>query len=173
VHVFQRTPNYSMSARNRPLPPGELHEVVRGYGQRRRAAQESDAGVPVAPPERSALSVGPQERRRMYEAGWQRGGINALSYAFNDITDCLGYLESRGLDCIEASPGAEQTWGDHVSELADATLYPQAASWYVGANIPGRPRVFMPYVGGCGPYRRECEEVVERGYEGFVLGKER
>jgi cyclohexanone monooxygenase len=51
-----------------------------------------------------------------------------------------------------------------------AALYPRAASWYVGANIPGKPRVFMPYVGGCGNYRRECEEVVERGYEGFVLG---
>jgi cation diffusion facilitator CzcD-associated flavoprotein CzcO len=334
VHVFQRTPNYSMPARNRPLPPEELREVVLGYGERRRAAQESDAGVPVAPPERSALEVGAQERRRMYEAGWQRGGINALSYAFNDfftderanrtaqdfarekirqtvrdpavaealcpahyigtkrtcvdigyfetynrdhvrlvnvrespithvtpsglattageheldalvfaigfdaitgalleidirgrdgeslaekwsrgprtylglcvagfpnlfmvtgpgspsvlsnmvvsieqhvdwIADCLAYLERRGLDRIEASPGAEQTWGDHVSELADATLYPQAASWYVGANIPGKPRVFMPYVGGCGPYRRECQEVVERGYEGFVLGRER
>jgi cation diffusion facilitator CzcD-associated flavoprotein CzcO len=334
VHVFQRTPNYSMPARNRPLPPAELREVVRGYGQRRRAAQESDAGVPVASPERSALEVGPQERRRMYEAGWQRGGINALSYAFTDfftderanrtaqdfarekiretvrdpavagalcpahhigtkrtcvdigyfetynrdhvqlvnvrrspithvtprglataageypldaivfaigfdaitgalleidirgrdglplaekwsqgprtylglcvagfpnlfmitgpgspsvlsnmvvsieqhvdwITNCLGYLGSHGLDRIEASAGAEEAWGAHVGELAGATLYPQAASWYVGSNIPGKPRVFMPYVGGCGPYRRECDEVVERGYEGFVLGRER
>jgi cyclohexanone monooxygenase len=334
VHVFQRTPNYSMPARNRPLPPAELHEVVAGYTERRRAAEQSDSGVPVAPPERSALEVGPQERRRMYEAGWQRGGINALSYAFTDfftderanrtaqdfarekirqtvrdpavaealcpahhigtkrtcvdigyfetynrdhvrlvnarespitqvtprglataegehaldaivfaigfdaitgalleidvrgrdglslaekwshgprtylglcvagfpnlfmvtgpgspsvlsnmvvsieqhvdwIADCLGHLESRGLDRIEASAAAEQAWGAHVSELADATLYPHAASWYVGANIPGKPRVFMPYVGGCGPYRRECDEVVERGYEGFVLGRGR
>ena len=54
-------------------------------------------------------------------------------------------------------------------ELAEATLYPRAASWYVGANIAGKPRVFMPYVGGCGNYRRECDEVVERGYQGFVL----
>ncbi len=54
--------------------------------------------------------------------------------------------------------------------LADATLYPEATSWYVGANIPGKPRVFMPYVAGCGTYRRECDEVAARGYEGFVLG---
>jgi len=331
VHVFQRTPNYSMPAQNRPLPPAELREVVRGYRERRRAAQQSDPGIPVSPPVRSALSVTPEERRRMYEDGWRRGGINSLSYAFTDfftderanftaqefarekiretvrdpavaealcpthhigtkrtcvdigyfetynydhvelvdvrkspitattprglatrtggyeldvivfaigfdaitgalleidirgrdglslaekwsegprtylglcvagfpnlfmitgpgspsvfsnmvvsieqhvdwITDCLGYLESRELDRIEASAEAEDAWGRHVSVLANATLYPRAASWYVGANIPGKPRVFMPYVGGCGNYRRECEEVVERGYKGFVLG---
>jgi cation diffusion facilitator CzcD-associated flavoprotein CzcO len=331
VHVFQRTPNYSMPARNRPLPPAELREVVRGYGERRRAAERSDAGVPAAPPERSALEVGPLERRRMYEAGWRRGGINALSYAFTDfftderanvtaqefarekirevvrdravaealcpahhigtkrtcvdigyfetynsghvrladartspitaltprglattagehaldaivfaigfdaitgalleidirgrdgrplaekwargpgtylglcvagfpnlfmitgpgspsvlsnmvvsieqhvdwIAGCLGYLAGRGLDRVEASAEAEDAWGRHVTDLADATLYPRApTSWYTGANIPGKPRVFMPYVGGCGTYRRECDEVAERGYAGFVL----
>jgi cation diffusion facilitator CzcD-associated flavoprotein CzcO len=331
VYVFQRTPNYSMPAQNRPLPAGELREVLRGYGERRRAAQQSDAGVPVTPPERSALAVTAAERRRMYENGWQRGGINALSYAFTDfftdeqanltaqdfarekirqivrdpavaealcprhhigtkrtcvdigyfeaynrenvelvdvraapittltpgglatgaaeyeldvivfaigfdamtgslleidirgrggaslagkwsagprtylglcvagfpnlfmvtgpgspsvlsnmvisieqhvdwIADCLAHLASRGLDRIEASAHAEDSWVRHVNELADATLYPRAASWYVGANIPGKPRVFMPYVGGCGNYRRECEEIAGRGYEGFVLG---
>ena len=85
VYVFQRTPNYSMPAQNRPLPPEELREVVRGYRGRRRAAQQSDAGVPVPPPQRSALEVTPAERRRMYEEGWRRGGINALSYAFTDF----------------------------------------------------------------------------------------
>jgi cation diffusion facilitator CzcD-associated flavoprotein CzcO len=331
VQVFQRTPNYSMPAQNRPLPIAELREVLRGYAQRRRAAEQSDAGVPVAAPQRSALEVTPQERRRIYEAGWQRGGINALSQAFTDfftderanltaqefarekireivrdpavaealcprhhigtkrtcvdigyfesynddhlelvdvrrspvtrvtprglattageyeldaivfaigfdaitgalleidirgrdgrslaekwsqgprsyfglcvagfpnlfmitgpgspsvlsnmvvsieqhvdwIADCLGYLAGRGLDRIEASAEAEAAWGRHVDELASATLYPRATSWYVGANIPGKPRVFMPYVGGCGNYRRECEEVVERGYQGFLLG---
>jgi cation diffusion facilitator CzcD-associated flavoprotein CzcO len=332
VYVFQRTPNYSMPAQNRPLPPGELDEVIRGYCERRRAAEESDPGIPVAPPQRSALQVPAQERRRMYEQGWQRGGINALSYAFTDyftderanftaqefarekirgivrdpavaqmlcpahhigtkrtcvdigyfeiynqphvelidvrsspisgvtpgglvtasreygldvivfavgfdaitgplleidirgrggqtlaarwaggprthlglcvagfpnlfmitgpgspgvlsnmvvsieqhvdwISDCLAYLEARGLDRIEASAEAESAWVRHVNELADATLYPQApTSWYVGANIPGKPRVFMPYVGGCGRYRREAGEVAERGYAGFALG---
>jgi len=331
VYVFQRTPNYSMPAQNRPLPADELREVLKGYGERRRAAQQSDAGVPVAAPQRSALEVSPQERRRMYEAGWRRGGINALSYAFTDfftderanftaqefarekiretvrdpavaqilspvhhigtkrtcvdigyfetynrdhvelvdvraapvtsvtpgglattageyaldaivfaigfdaitgalleidvrgrdgrslaeawshgprtylglcvtgfpnlfmitgpgspsvlsnmvvsieqhvdwIAGCLGYLEDRGLDRVEPAAGAEAAWGRHVTGLADRTLYPRAASWYVGANIPGKPRVFMPYVGGCGRYRSECDEVVERGYAGFVLG---
>jgi cyclohexanone monooxygenase len=86
------------------------------------------------------------------------------------ITECLGYLAGRGLDRIEASAGAEEAWGRHVKAIADATLYPRApTAWYVGANIPGKPRVFMPYVGGCGTYRRECDEVAERGYRGFVL----
>ena len=333
VYVFQRTPNYSMPAQNRPLPAEELRAVLGTYGERRRAAQQSDAGVPVAPPERSALAVTPAERRRMHENGWRRGGINALSYAFNDfftdeqanltaqefarekirqivrdpavaealcprhhigtkrtcvdisyfetynrdnvelvdvrtspittliprglatataeyeldvivfaigfdamtgalleidirgrdgatlaekwsagprtylglcvagfpnlfmvtgpgspsvlsnmvisieqhvdwIADCLAHLRSRGLDCIEASARAEDAWVRHVNELADATLYPRASSWYVGANIPGKPRVFMPYVAGCGNYRRECEEIVGRGYDGFVLGRD-
>ena len=331
VQVFQRTPNYSMPAQNRPLPPEELRGIVRGYRDRRRAAQQSDAGVPVAPPQRSALEVTPQQRRRMYEAGWRRGGINALSYAFTDfftderanftaqefarekirqivrdpvvadalcpahhigtkrtcvdigyfetynrdhvelvdvraspitavtpgglattageyrldvivfavgfdaitgallemdirgrdgeslaqkwsrgprtylglcvagfpnlfmitgpgspsvlsnmvvsieqhvdwIAECLGYLAGRGTDRIEASAEAEDAWVRHVTEVADATLYPRApTAWYVGANIPGKPRVFMPYVGGCGTYREECDEVVDRGYRGFVL----
>ena len=331
VRVFQRTPNYSMPARNRPLLPGELREVVQGYRVRRREAEQSDAGVPVAPPQHSALEVSPAERRRMYEAGWQRGGINALSYAFTDfftderanrtaqdfarekirelvgdpavaralspshhigtkrtcvdigyfetynqdhvelvdvrtapitavtpgglattageyqldvlvfalgfdaitgalleidirgrdgvrlaqqwetgprtylglcvagfpnlfmitgpgspsvlsnmvvsieqhvdwITECLGHLRGRGLDRIEASAQAQAGWVRHVGEIAGRTLYPRATSWYAGANIPGKPRVFMPYTGGCGTYRRECERVTERGYEGFVLG---
>ena len=332
VYVFQRTPNYSMPAQNRPLPPGELDEVIRGYRARRREAEESDAGVPVAPPQRSALEVTAQERRRMYGHGWRRGGINALSYAFTDyftderanftaqefarekirgivrdpavaqmlcpthhigtkrtcvdigyfetynlphvelvdvrsapitgvtpcglvttraeyeldvivfavgfdaitgalleidirgrggqtlaarwaggprtylglcvagfpnlfmitgpgspgvlsnmvvsieqhvdwISDCLAYLHARGVERIEASAEAESAWVRHVSELADATLYPRApTSWYVGANIPGKPRVFMPYVGGCGRYRREAGEVAKRGYGGFALG---
>jgi len=332
VYVFQRTPNYSMPAQNRPMPPQELRQVVRGYRERRRAAERSDAGIPMPPPQRSALEVTPAERHQMYEQGWQRGGINALSYAFTDfftderanltaqefarekirgivrdpavaellcpshhigtkrtcvdigyfetynlghvelvdvrsspitrvtprglatasgeygldvlvfaigfdamtgalldidirgrdgqslaerwaagprtylglcvagfpnlfmitgpgspsvlsnmvvsieqhvdwVSDCLAYLQARGLDRIEASAEAEEMWVRHVNELAGATLYPQApTSWYVGANIPGKPRVFMPYVGGCGRYRWESGEVAERGYEGFVVG---
>ncbi len=89
------------------------------------------------------------------------------------ITDCLIHLRKLGLTRIQASPEAEQRWMDHVAALADETLYPQANSWYLGANIPGKPRVLMPYVAGCGQYRRECEEVVARGYAGFLLGTSR
>ncbi len=86
------------------------------------------------------------------------------------IADCLIHLRTLGLSRIEASQAAEENWMDHVADLAAETLYPQANSWYVGANIPGKPRIFMPYVAGCGQYRHECEQIVTRGYEGFLLG---
>jgi cation diffusion facilitator CzcD-associated flavoprotein CzcO len=320
-----------MPAVNRPLDPAELRDAVAGYEERRRRARESDAGVPIAPPERAALDATPEERRAAYETGWRRGGINALSNAFTDlfteadanrtaqefarskiravvrdpvvaealcpshtigtkrtcvdigyfetynranvelidvrrspieaitprgvatadaehpvdvivfaigfdamtgalleidirgrdgvalrdawahgprtllgvatagfpnmfiitgpgspsvlsnmvvsieqhvdwIADCIAYLRERGVAWIEADDDAQDAWVEHVGALADATLYPQATSWYVGANIPGKPRVFMPYVAGCGAYRRECDAVAARGYEGFVLG---
>ncbi len=85
------------------------------------------------------------------------------------IADCLGYLRDRGLGSIEATPDAENAWVDHGNEVAHTTLYPSAASWYMGANIPGKPRVFMPYIGGVGAYRLKCDEIAANGYEGFVL----
>jgi cyclohexanone monooxygenase len=86
------------------------------------------------------------------------------------VADCLEHLRDRGIDRIEPTVEAEDRWVEHVAELAADTLYPRATSWYVGANIPGKPRVFMPYVAGCGQYRREAEDVVRRGYAGFELG---
>ena len=59
----------------------------------------------------------------------------------------------------------------HVNQVADSTLYPLANSWYMGANIPGKPRVFMPYVGGFDRYKRRCDEVAAKGYEGFTLSR--
>jgi cyclohexanone monooxygenase len=330
LYVFQRTPNYSMPAHNHALDEEVVREILRDYRARRQQAELSDAGVPIAPPETPTFAVTTEERRRMYEVGWRRGGINALSYAFTDffsneeanasaqefarekirelvrdpavadllcprhhigtkrtcvdieyfetynrdnvelvdirsapiaeitpvgirttereyavdrlvfaigfdaitgplleidvrgrggiglrrewasgprtylgltiagmpnmfvitgpgspsvlsnmvvsieqhvdwVADAIAHLRERGLGCIEATEEAQDAWVAHVKELGDATLYPQASSWYVGANVPGKPRVFMPYVAGCGTYRGECEDVVERGYAGFAL----
>ncbi|MEN9727605.1 MAG: hypothetical protein RL434_1971 [Pseudomonadota bacterium] len=85
------------------------------------------------------------------------------------ICDCLTHMRQHGATLIEPAPEAELEWGQHVKELADATLFPQTDSWYMGANIPGKPRVFMPYIGGFGTYRRLCEDVAAKGYEGFLL----
>jgi cation diffusion facilitator CzcD-associated flavoprotein CzcO len=333
LYVFQRTPNYSMPAQNRPLPREELAEIVAGYAERRRVAEWSDSGVPFPRPTRAAFEVTEAERQAMYEAGWQRGGINALSYAITDfftderanltaqefarrkirevvrdprvaemlcpthdigtkrtcvdigyietynrpnvelvdvsthpieaitqaglvtngrafdldvlvfatgfdamtgavlaidvhgsngvtmrerwgegprtylglavagfpnlfiitgpqspsvlsnmvlsieqhvewIGDCMAFMRERGLSRIEATPDAEAAWVRSVEALGRATLYPRARSWYVGANVPGKPRVFMPYVGGCGRYRKECESVAAEGYRGFLLDRE-
>ena len=72
------------------------------------------------------------------------------------IADCLAYLRAHGRARIEATAEAEAAGSAHVNEVGDTTLYPLANSWYMGANIPGKPRIFMPYVGGVGVYRQNA-----------------
>lgn len=85
------------------------------------------------------------------------------------ISTCIQYVEERGIDLIEATPQAEVDWTAHVTYLASTTLYPAANSWYLGANVPGKPRVFMPYVGGVSKYAQHCDAVARSGYSGFCL----
>ncbi len=95
--------------------------------------------------------------------------IAAIEQHVDWITDCLSHLRSRGVTCIEPDLLRENDWVEHVNEVADTTLYPLADSWYLGSNIPGKPRVFMPYVAGLDKYRKICDEVAATDYEGFVL----
>ena len=83
------------------------------------------------------------------------------------VTDSLVYMREHGLEIMEPERAAEDDWVDHVQEVANKTLFPRANSWYMGANIPGKPRLFMPYIGGVGRYRKICEEIVEEDYRGF------
>lgn len=87
------------------------------------------------------------------------------------IDDCIGYLQANDFAAIEPSVEAENAWIEHVNEVASGTIFtaPTCNSWYLGANVPGKPRIFMPYVGGVGTYRQKCEEIAANGYEGFVL----
>jgi cyclohexanone monooxygenase len=85
------------------------------------------------------------------------------------IADCVAYLHARGLDCIEATQPAEDAWVEHGNEVAHTTLYPLANSGYMGVNVPGKPQVFMPYIGGVGAYRQTCDEIAAEGYRGFTL----
>jgi cyclohexanone monooxygenase len=85
------------------------------------------------------------------------------------ISDCVAHMRASGFEAIEAEKHAEDNWVAHVNEVAHATLYPQANSWYMGANIPGKPQVFMPYIGGVGTYRRICDDIAAKGYEGFAM----
>jgi cation diffusion facilitator CzcD-associated flavoprotein CzcO len=86
------------------------------------------------------------------------------------ITDCIAHLRAKSIARIEPDPAAVDRWTGIVNDAANATLFPQAHhSWYLGANIPGKPRVFMPYAGGMPTYRRICAEVAAAGYEGFNL----
>jgi cyclohexanone monooxygenase len=95
--------------------------------------------------------------------------ILAIEQHTDWIADCVQHLRAHGYRRIEAGQQAQDEWVQHVNEVADSTLYPLANSWYVGANIPGKPRVFMPYVGGFSGYKQKCDAVADSGYEGFVL----
>ncbi|HEX3712039.1 MAG TPA: NAD(P)/FAD-dependent oxidoreductase [Trebonia sp.] len=85
------------------------------------------------------------------------------------VRRCIVWLREHGYATIEPRTAAQDEWMSHVTEVANGTLFPKADSWYVGANIPGKPRVFTSYVGGCGPYRAKCDAVAAAGYEGFAL----
>jgi hypothetical protein len=88
------------------------------------------------------------------------------------IGEFLTWARERRVGVIEATEQAAADWTDHVQQVAGHTLHPQAASWYMGANIPGKPRMFLPYLGGVGAYRDRCSAVAANGYEGFVLSGE-
>jgi len=330
--VFQRTPNYSVPARNFPLTAEYLREIKANYGEIRRKARESFGGFPYDPSDKAAIDVSPEERQATYERLWaEEGGFKFIYGSYNDllsnqqsndtaaefirgkiretvkdpivaeklapkgypygtkrppidthyfetfnrdnvtlvdlretpiaeitpaglrttgaeydldiivfatgfdamtgsllkidirgragntlrqkwaagpvtylgvqvagfpnmfvvtgpgspsvltnmplaieqhvewIGDCISYLRKEGLTRVEATEEAEQAWVEHVREVAEGTLFMQTDSWYVGANIPGKKRVFMPYVGGFAPYRQRCDEVAANAYEGFIL----
>ena len=336
LYVFQRTPNFSLPARNGPLDPEREREHKARYAERRRLAYETPFGVSGFPvPTQSALQVGAEERTRNYEKKWAEGGTIGMLTSYTDllldeqanetaaefvrqriretvrdpavaellcprdhpigskrlcldtgyyetynrdnvtlvdarsapieeitangvrttaaeyevdaivfatgfdamtgalaeidirngagtalrqkwadgprtylglmaagfpnlfmitgpgspgvksqmilsieqhtdwIVDCLAYLRTHDLDRIEAQPDAEDAWTQHVNEVAAGTLYPKANSWYMGANVPGKPRVFMPYVGGVHNYKKKCDAVAGNGYEGFSLSRSR
>jgi cation diffusion facilitator CzcD-associated flavoprotein CzcO len=329
--VFQRTPNFSMPALNRPLSAAEVAEMKANYREWRQAQRTSGYGVPREPATESALAVSEQERDAAYQAGWEEGDLVSLAGAYLDVlidpaanetaaefvrakirsivtdpavaetlsprtfpigtkrpcldtgyyetfnqphvhlvdvrttplveftssglrtsdaayefdaivfatgfdamtgalraidirgrggqlladewrggprnylgiavagfpnlftitgpgspsvlsnmvvsieqhvewvTDCIGHLRAGGFAAIEATPEAEAGWVQHVAEVGAMTLFPVADSWYMGANVPGKPRVFLPYLGGVGVYRELCDGVAANGYQGFAL----
>jgi cyclohexanone monooxygenase len=93
--------------------------------------------------------------------------IAAIEQHVDWIVGCLAHMRAHGAATVEATDAAEEAWSAHVTEVGHRTLYPQANSWYMGANIPGKPRVLLPYLGGFPAYRRKCDAVAADGYEGF------
>jgi cation diffusion facilitator CzcD-associated flavoprotein CzcO len=87
------------------------------------------------------------------------------------VTDCIDYMRKHSKHAIEATPDAQDAWVAHVNEVVDGTLMPQANSWYMGANIPGKARTFLPYLDpeGIGGYRKRCDDIAASGYEGFAF----
>ncbi|MDQ4118587.1 MAG: NAD(P)/FAD-dependent oxidoreductase [Actinomycetota bacterium] len=329
--VFQRTPNFSMPAGNRPLAESEISEMKQSYRAWREQQRTSGFGVPVAAPTKSALEATEQERTATYQAAWDKGNLVAVMAAYTDtltdaaandtaaefvrskireivrdpdvaeklsprsfpigtkrpcldtnyyatfnrddvhlvdlretplveitetgvrttggdyefdvivfatgfdamtgalngieirgkdgqllrdkwsegprsylglavtgfpnlftitgpsspsvltnmvvsielhvewISDMIAHLREQGVSAAEPTPDAENDWAKHVEEVGNMTLYPSADSWYMGSNVPGKPRVFMAYIGGLGAYKERCDQVAANGYEGFEL----
>jgi cation diffusion facilitator CzcD-associated flavoprotein CzcO len=332
--VFQRTPNFSMPAGNRPLPAEEVDAMKASYPQWRDGQRHSGFGVPIEEPTQSALEAGEAERNAKYQAGWEQGNLVAILASYTDtltdaaandtaaefirskirsvvrdpelaealsprsfpvgtkrpcldsgyyetfnrenvhlvdlrrtplveitergvrtsereyefdaivfatgfdamtgaltgidirgvggvslkdkwgdgprtylgiavagfpnlftitgptspsvfsnmmvsieqhvdwITDLITHLRERGLDTADATEAAQDEWVAHNIEVGDATLFPTAQSWYMGSNVPGKPRVLMAYIGGVGVYRDKCDEVAAHGYPGFTFSSE-
>lgn len=83
------------------------------------------------------------------------------------IADCIAHMRQSGMQRIEAEPEAESAWADEVRRVASRTLFPLARSWYMGDNVPGKPRIFLAYVGGLSTYIERCSSIVREGYTGF------
>lgn len=327
--IFQRTPCFTVPARNRPLDPTEVAEVKRRYREHRAQQRASHGGTVTVPPEQSAHEVEEAERLRRFDAIWEQGTLFGFLGAFNDVlideeanavvadylrdrirrivrdpavaetlcpttypvgakrlcldtdyyetfnrddvelvdlrrtpilritptgiettdrsfdfdaivlatgfdamtgallgpeivgrdgrtlrdewsagprtylglcsngfpnmfmitapgspsvmtnmlvsieqhvewsTDLIDWMAANGHRSVEADRAAQDGWVDHVNEVADMTLFPRGNSWYLGANVPGKPRVFMPYLAGAGVYREICDGVAADGYRGF------
>ncbi len=95
--------------------------------------------------------------------------IQAIEQHVDWIADCIGHMKDVGASTIEAKVSDENDWVDHVNEVSQVSLRSTCSSWYVAANIPGRPRVFMPYIGGFPIYVDKCNSIMMGGYEGFVM----
>lgn len=97
--------------------------------------------------------------------------IVGIEHHVDWIADCLVHLRDEGIDRIDVDPDVEDSWVAHVNEAADKTLFVKANSWYLGANVPGKPRVFMLYTGGLKKYRTICDDIARSHYRGFQLGQ--
>jgi cyclohexanone monooxygenase len=148
---------------------GAMKEIdIKGKGglaikEKWRDGPQTYLGVMVAGFPNMFMITGPQS------PGVKSQMIFACQQHVDFIGDIITYARGRQMRRIEASRMAEMAWVQHNNEVADSTLYPLANSWYMGANIPGKPRVFMPYVGGVQKYVAKCNEIAAKGYEGFEM----
>ena len=92
--------------------------------------------------------------------------VAAIEQHVDWIADCIEHMRANGLRRVEAGAEAQLAWAEEVRRMADYTLFPRANSWYMGANVPGKPSVFLAYVAGLGTYAKRCEEIARAGYEG-------
>jgi cyclohexanone monooxygenase len=148
---------------------GSLLKIdIRGKGGRKLSDQWEDGpttylGISVANFPNMYTITGPQSPSVLSNM------MVSIEQHIDWITDLFVTMRDKGQKVIEATQSAQDEWVAHNAEVGNATLYPLANSWYMGANVPGKPRVFLPYLGGVGPYREKCDEIAAAGYPGFVL----
>ena len=163
----------------------ELDAIIfaTGYDAMTGALLDIDIRVENGPSLRDKWAAGPTTYLGLLTAGFpnlliitgpgspsvKSNMIAAIEQHVDWIHDLLAHVKASGYARVEADPNSEATWVRHVNEVADSTLYPLANSWYVGANIPGKPRVFMPYVAGLDKYRAICQDVAAKGYTGLHM----
>jgi len=95
--------------------------------------------------------------------------VLAIEHHVDWIAECIQWLDAQGHRTLEPSSDAESQWVQRVNQIAEQTVYPHCNSWYLGANIPGKPRIFMPLAGGFPAYAERCAAVAREGYTGFVM----
>jgi len=180
--IIEITPT-GVRTRDREYGPFDAIAFATGFDAMTGALREIDIRVQDGPVLAEEWHAGPRTNLGLMVAGFpnmfvitgpgspsvKTQMILAIEQHTDWIADCLAHLRAHGYGRIEADRQAQDAWVQHVNEVADGTLYPLANSWYVGANIPGKPRVFMPYVGGFAGYKRRCDAIAANGYEGFVL----
>jgi len=99
--------------------------------------------------------------------------LRSIEHHVDLIVDCITYMEKNGFTRVDADKAAQVAWAQEVADLAETTLYTKANSWYMGANILGKPRVFMMYVGGLDRYVDRCDKIISEGYTGFKFSTPR
>jgi len=163
----------------------ELDAIIfaTGYDAMTGALLDIDIRVEDGPSLREKWAAGPTTYLGLLTAGFpnlliitgpgspsvKSNMIAAIEQHVNWIHDLLAHVKASGYARVEADPQSETKWVSHVNDVANSTLYPLANSWYVGANIPGKPRVFMPYVAGLDKYRDICDDVAAKGYTGLMM----
>ena len=96
--------------------------------------------------------------------------LPSIEHHVDWISNCISWVRSQDVVAIEAEATAQDAWVQHVNEVGDTSVYPRCNSWYLGSNVPGKPRVFMPYL-GFPPYAEKCQQVEDAGYAGFIKQK--
>lgn len=148
---------------------GALKEMtISGTGGQQLADQWADGprtylGLMVSGFPNLFMVTGPQS------PGVKSNMMFSIEQHVNWIADCLVHLRQGNKHRIDATQSAQDNWVQHNNEIANMTLYPKANSWYMGANIPGKPRIFMPYVGGCERYTNTISEIAANDYKGFAV----